>query len=90
MWILKGTCHDRGHDWKDGYIVGETAFVYSTELPRPYAPGQYPRVGNTSWSASTEHFTFERATVAEVISLLPRVFSDIRNNVRGRFARMSI
>lgn len=84
MWILKGTCHDPGHPWKDGHRRGDIVFVYSRQLPRPYAPGQYPRVGNPHYSASRDHFTFTRATWRDVLRLVPTIAADLRRRRRGK------
>lgn len=88
MRILKGTCHNPGHDWKDGHTRGETVFVYSSTLPTPYAPGQHPRVGNTYHAATPEHFIFERASLRETCRLLPLILSDLRQNCRRTLARV--
>jgi hypothetical protein len=89
MWILKGTCHYGGHPWKDGHKPGQTVFVYSTTLPKPYAPGQHPRVGNLNWSATAEHFTFRRASVMQVIRLIPTISRDMKNDWRTALGRQS-
>lgn len=83
MWILKGTCHYGGHSWKDGHQIGQTVFVYSRTLSKPYAPGQHPRVGNTMWAATAEHFTFRPASVIEVIRMVPQVIRDIKDDRRS-------
>lgn len=77
MFILKATCHNPGHAWKDGHKRGEIVFTYRWTLKPPYAPGQHPRVGNTDWTVSTEFFTFSRASFVETFRLLPIVTRDI-------------
>ncbi len=64
--ILKGIGKINGDGWKDTTRKGQVVFVYASELPAPYSPGQYPRVGSTIWSASTDQFDFTPATVDEV------------------------
>jgi len=70
--ILKGTGKISGDGWKDTTRKGEVVFVWNAELPSPYSAGQYPRVGNEIWSASTEQYDFEPATVDEVRTLYTR------------------
>lgn len=78
IWPLKGVCYNAGHDWKDGLKRGEEIFVYPWTLPTPYAPGQHPRIGNTCWSAEEEHFRFKRASIGEVVALIPTMLRDLR------------
>lgn len=68
--VLKGIGKKNGDGYKDTTKVGETIFVWNAELPKPYAPGQFPRIGAEHWSASTEQYDFYPATVDEVRSLL--------------------
>ena len=75
--ILKGTAKHSGDGWKDTTKKGDIAFVYGWQLEKPYAPGQYPRVGNPVWSASVDMFTFEPASLREVAKLIPKVWHDI-------------
>lgn len=63
--VLKGIGKITGDGWKDTTTVGEVVFVWNTELPTPYSPGQYPRIGYTTWSASTEQYDFSPATIEE-------------------------
>lgn len=71
--ILKGIGKINGDGFKDTTKVGEVVFVWNKELPSPYAPGLYPRVGNEVWAASREQYDFQPATVAEVQTILHRV-----------------
>jgi len=64
--FLKGVGKINGDGHKDTTRKGEVVFVYAQELPEPYSPGQYPRVGNVIWSASTEQYDFAPATLDEV------------------------
>ena len=86
MWILQGVCHNPGHQWKDGWTGGQRIYAYSTTLRPPYAPGQHPRVGNPSAVISEKHFTFRRASLREVLRLLPTIASDFWTNWRGPLA----
>jgi hypothetical protein len=63
--LLKGIGKIDGDGFKDTTRKGEVVFVYAQALPEPYAPGQYPRVGNTGYSASVQQFDFTPATVDE-------------------------
>lgn len=67
--VLKGVGKINGDGWKDTTKVGEVVFVWNEELPPPYSPGLFPRVGNEIWSASTDQYDFEPATAAEVRAL---------------------
>ncbi|WP_296200516.1 hypothetical protein [uncultured Hyphomicrobium sp.] len=67
--ILKGVGKIDGDGWKDTTRKGEVVFVWGIEKPSPYAPGQYPRIGNEGWSASTSQYDFLPATVQEVCDL---------------------
>lgn len=78
MFILKATCHNPGHDWKDGHKRGEIAFAYWFTLKPPYSAGQHPRVGNIGWTVSTDFFTFSRASFVETIRLMPIIAKDAR------------
>lgn len=64
--ILKGVGKINGDGWKDTTKVGEIVFVWNAELSPPYAPGQFPRVGNEVWAASTTQYDFTPATIEEV------------------------
>ena len=63
--LLKGIGKIDGDGFKDTTRKGEVVFVYANPLADPYAPGQYPRVGNTGYSASNEQFNFTPATIDE-------------------------
>lgn len=63
--ILKGTGKINGDGWKDTTRIGDVVYVWNQMLPPPYAPGQYPRLGNSCWSASTEQYDFVPATLEE-------------------------
>ena len=68
--IMKGTCKIGGDGFKDTTRTGEVVYVWNAELAEPYAPGQFPRVGNQAgWTASRDQFDFEPATLAEVSEL---------------------
>lgn len=67
--ILKGVGKVNGDGWKDTTKKGEIVFVWNREHPKPYAAGQYPRVGKEHWSASTEQYDFTVATLDEIQAL---------------------
>lgn len=68
--ILKGVGKINGDGWKDTTTKGEIVFVWNAEKPSPYAPGQYPRIGNEGWSASTSQYDFTPATADDVPAIL--------------------
>lgn len=68
--VLKGIGKINGDGWKDTTKIGEVVFVWNRELPPPYSPGQFPRLGNEIWSASHDQYDFQPATVDEVRSIL--------------------
>lgn len=63
--ILKGIGKINGDGFKDTTRKGEVVFVYAQEFPEPYAPGQYPRVGNVIYGAGVEQYDFTPATADE-------------------------
>jgi len=67
--ILKGVGKINGDGWKDTTKVGEVVFVWNTELPSPYSPGLFPRVGCEVWAASRDQYDFVSASAAEVREL---------------------
>ena len=67
--ILKGVGKIDGDGWKDTTRKGEVVFVWNAEKPKPYSPGQYPRVGNEGWAASVKQYDFTPATVDEIKAL---------------------
>ena len=66
--ILKGVGKINGDGWKDTTRVGEVVFVWNTELPEPYKPGQFPRIGCAGWSASTDQYNFTQASAEEAMA----------------------
>jgi len=67
--VLKGVGKINGDGWKDTTSIGEVVYVWNAEKPSPYAPGQYPRIDNEGWSASTAQYDFSPASVDEVRAL---------------------
>ena len=85
--ILKGVGKITGDGWKDTTTKGDVVFVWSAERPSPYAPGQYPRIGNEGWSASTSQYDFTPATaddVPAILSLLSPVAPDAGQKAEGK------
>lgn len=68
--VLKGVGKVNGDGWKDTTTEGEIVFVWNAEKPTPYAAGQYPRIGNEGWSASTSQYDFTPATAKDVPTIL--------------------
>lgn len=75
-WLLKGIGRRDGDGWKDVTQKGEVVFAYGRELPRPYASGQFERVGNIGWTASRDQYDFTPASLTEVLRLLPAIWRD--------------
>lgn len=67
--VLKGVGKINGDGWKDTTSIGEVVYVWNAEKPSPYAPGQYPRIWNEGWSASTAQYDFSPASIDEVRAL---------------------
>ena len=67
--VLKGVGKINGDGWKDTTTIGEVVYVWHAEKPSPYAPGQYPRIWNEGWSASTAQYDFSPASIDEVRAL---------------------
>ncbi len=69
-----------GDGWKDDTRKGDVVFTYGRALPRPYGEGQHPMVGCTIqciFINSTDWQT-RKATLAEIIGLLPKIWNDLR------------
>ena len=67
--VLKGVGKINGDGRKDTTTIGEVVYVWNAEKPSPYAPGQYPRIWNEGWSASTAQYDFSPASIDEVRAL---------------------
>lgn len=67
--ILKAVAKSDGDGWKDTRKKGDVVYVYNYELLPPYAPGQYQRVGELSWTVSAEDYDLTPATPREVFLL---------------------
>ena len=59
-----------GDGFKDTTREGEIVFVWNVEKEPPYAPGQYPRIGNEVWSASVNQYNFMPATASDLPAIL--------------------
>lgn len=68
--VLKGVGKINGDGWKDTTTKSEVMFAWNAEKPAPYSPGQYPRVGNEGWTASTSQYSFTPATADDVPAIL--------------------
>jgi hypothetical protein len=77
--ILKATCHTGGDGWKNTDVQGEVVYCWDTELPKPYAPGQFPRVGFTNYTCSSRHFSFEPVDEAEYQGIIDGLISKMRD-----------
>lgn len=76
--LLKGTGKINGDGWKDTTRVGQVVYAWNIEKPAPYAPGQFPRLGHESWTASTDQYDFEPVANAELPQLVNTVIEDLR------------
>lgn len=85
--ILKGVGKMNGDGWKDTTREGEVVYVLNEELPEPYKAGQYPRIGNEIWSASTEQYDFSPASIDEVRTLIKEANGSIAH---PRFVRKKL
>lgn len=82
--VLKGVGKVNGDGWKDTTRIGEVVYVWNTELPEPYKPGQYPRIGSPGWSASTDQYEFIPATVEEASSAVESLIGDLKCQIDRR------
>jgi hypothetical protein len=73
--ILKGIGKMNGDGWKDSTRVGDVVFVWNTERPEPYTPGQFPRIASPGWSAGTEQYDFTPATADEARAAVEEIFA---------------
>lgn len=73
--VLKGIGKINGDGWKDKTVIGEIVYVWNTELPNPYKPGQYPRIGYPAWSASTDQYNFEPLAPAVAAQAVEEMFA---------------
>lgn len=84
-YIVKGIGRRDGDGWKDVTVKGEVVFAYGRELPKPYAPGQFERVGNIGWSASRSQYDFTPASLLETVRLIPAIWRDRKERRQYRF-----
>ncbi len=75
--VLKGVGKINGDGWKDTTFLGQVVYVWNTELPEPYKPGQYPRIGNPGWSASTDQYDFTPATAEEAKNAVETLVAEL-------------
>lgn len=76
--LLKGIGKIAGDGFKDTTKIGGVVFVWNQEKSEPYAPGQYPRLGNPIWSASTEQYAFFPVPNAEFSGVVDQVIEELR------------
>ena len=65
--ILRGEAHTAGDGFKDTTELGDVVFVLNKQMPPPFQPGQFPRLRDPSWTATSNHFTFRPATHEELM-----------------------
>jgi hypothetical protein len=88
--ILKGVGKIDGDGWKDTTRKGEVVFVWNTEMPKPYAPGQYPRIGNQcGWTASTDQYDFTPATAQEASEAVEAIIEALHDRPAASRAAQS-
>jgi hypothetical protein len=76
--VLKGVGKINGDGWKDTTEIGQEVLAWNTELPEPYAAGQFPRIGNAIWSASTSQYDFTPLNLAEARSAIDSLIASAR------------
>lgn len=77
--VLKGVGKRNGDGWKDVTQEGEVVYVWAGELPKPYAPGQYRRIGVPFYTASTEQYEFTPVPLLETTDVLEKIVYDLRS-----------
>ncbi|OXS92671.1 hypothetical protein [Pandoraea apista] len=80
--ILKGVGKIDGDGWKDTTKVGQIVYVWNAELPAPNMEGQFPRIGNEIWSASTKQYDFTPATMEEIRDFFTTHFASVNGGER--------
>ncbi|WP_287497518.1 hypothetical protein [Pandoraea sp. CB10b_02] len=80
--ILKGVGKIDGDGWKDTTKVGQIVYVWNAELPAPNMEGQFPRIGNEIWSASTKQYDFTPATMEEIRDFFTTHFAPVNGGER--------
>lgn len=77
--MLRGVAH-RNAEWKEGdAIKGDTVMVWDAALLPPWSAGQYPRVDDEGWAASSSLYTFAPATPDEVAAAMASATLDAVN-----------
>lgn len=79
--LLKGIGKINGDGWKDTTRIGDVVYAWNLEKPEPYAPGQFPRLGNPLWSASTQQYDFRAVPNDELPSVVDQVIEELRAEV---------
>lgn len=79
--ILKGVGKINGDGWKDVTRIGEIVYVWDLELPKPYMAGQYPRIGNPIWSASTRQYDFSTIPESEYREVIDSIIEKVRSEL---------
>lgn len=87
FFMLKGIGIHAGDGYKDTTELGEVVYAWNREKPTPYAPGQFDRIGHTTWSASVAQYRFEPATFEEVRAYVDGLFNEnraLKEKLEGR------
>lgn len=79
--LLKGTGKIAGDGWKDTTRIGEVVYAWNREMPEPYKAGQFPRLGNPIYSASTEQYDFTPCSDEEAIAAIDHRIEELRAEV---------
>jgi hypothetical protein len=79
--LLKGIGKISGDGWKNTTTRGQVVYVWNRPKPEPYAPGQYPRLGNPIYSASTDQFDFEPLAEDEAIAVIEEAIEKLRTEM---------
>lgn len=79
--LLKGIGKIAGDGFKDETRIGEVIYAWNREHPAPHAPGQFPRLGNPVYAASTEQFDFRPVDEDELIAVVDKRIEELRMQV---------
>jgi hypothetical protein len=80
--LLKGIGKIAGDGFKDETRIGEVIYAWNREHPAPHAPGQFPRLGNPVYAASTEQFSFRPLDDDEMVAVVDKRIEELRMQVQ--------
>lgn len=74
--VFRGVGRYNGDGWNDGTRKGEVIYTYGRQLPKPYAAGQFERVGNICHTATRKQYDLSPASLIEIVQLIPAIVRD--------------